>query len=74
MIRVKITRCTVASEPGEPARVVGVGELLTLADADARTLFALGKAVPALAAPSVDAAAPEPQHAAPADGRTRRTR
>lgn len=73
MIRVKITRGTHAAEPGQPVRVVGVGELLTLSDADARLLFSLGKAVPALA-PLEDAAAPTPQHAAPGDGRPKRTR
>jgi hypothetical protein len=66
VITVRILRPTVAA--GEPR---GVGERLTLPDAEARDLCALGKAEVIITMPPEDGA-PVPQHADPSPDRRRR--
>lgn len=61
--RVRITRCTVA---GSPAGIRGVGEILTVPEAEARELVRLGKAVRVALEPlPAEVGAPTVQHAEP---------
>lgn len=66
-IRVRIVRSTVGT-----GGVLGVGQVLSLPDAEARELIARGKAVAVIDTP--DGAAPVPQHRDPAPARTRSAR
>lgn len=68
MIRVRVTRPTV----GDGGRELVIGEVLSLADDEARDLLNLGKAEPVLNGP--DDAAPVPKHRDPAPARARGTR
>jgi hypothetical protein len=70
MPRVRVLRATVAA-----GRVIGVGEVLDLTDAEVRVLLPLGKVEIVFdGAGFAESAAPVPQHADPTPGRTRRAR
>ena len=67
MPRARVLRSTVAA-----GRVLGVGEVVDLTDAELRILVPLGKVEVVFDGP--DAGAPEPQHADPTPARTRTRR
>lgn len=73
MVSVRIIRATVASLPQGGSGVVGVDTVITVSDAEARELLALGKAVTVMA-PLEDppsSAAPTPRSRDPKPSRTR---
>lgn len=66
MIRVRVVKCTV----GDGGRVIGIGEVLSLPDAEARFLVARGKAEVVADVP-MGVGAPAPQVRDPVVTRTR---